>query len=317
MVFDEYASTKSLLANFHYDNSVIDSFFTKRGFKVLPNSFSNYNFTPFSMASILNMDYLKDIENVSEIKGADYNKCGTLIKENKVIKLLSSYGYDIVNCSVFDLEGLPSSFEISLLPSKTRLITDQTLYNCFMNDIGWHWNLNWLNTHDRAFTLLEGNNRMVQQVINESAIQNNKPKFLYAHFEMPHAPFFYTANNQLRSREEVLRTNNYGTPEEYLEYLPYVNAKVEALITSVQENTKGKAVIIAMGDHGYRTLIKGISNEHYFQNLNAIYLPSKDYHLLKDSVSAVNQFRTVFNTLFKQSFEMLPDSSIFLKDKPN
>src|SRR5260370_113465 len=56
---DEYAGnseTKNILG---HDNSAFTNALSQRGFHVVENSSSNYISTPFSMASILNMSYLK------------------------------------------------------------------------------------------------------------------------------------------------------------------------------------------------------------------------------------------------------------------
>ncbi len=70
-----------------------------------------------------------------------------------------------------------------------------------------------------------------------------------------------------------------------------------------------------MGDHGFRKAANDKDKTHYFENQNAVYFPVNDYHLVYDSVSTVNQFRIIFNTLFRQNFPILKDSTIFLTDK--
>src|SRR5215467_4455271 len=62
LLFDEYASSLSLKEQYHFDND-LDSFLLTRGFSIQKKSFSNYNITPFSMASMLNMSYLSGISN--------------------------------------------------------------------------------------------------------------------------------------------------------------------------------------------------------------------------------------------------------------
>ena len=59
VVFDEYASSKSLKEDFDFDNSEIDSLFEANGFFVSYDSKSNYNYTFFSVASTFVLDYLK------------------------------------------------------------------------------------------------------------------------------------------------------------------------------------------------------------------------------------------------------------------
>jgi hypothetical protein len=73
-------------------------------------------------------------------------------------------------------------------------------------------------------------------------------------------------------------------------------------------------VIIFMSDHGFRHFTKPVDRKYHFMNLNAVYLPGRNYSLFNDSLSNVNQFRVLFNSLFKTSYPVLPDSCIYLKD---
>ena len=318
LVFDEYSSTVNLKETFQYNNQALDSFLAKRGFFIQAHSFSNYNFTPFSVASILNMNYVNGLGNPDSVVLADYTNCERLIKDNQVIDFLSAGNYECRNYSIFDLAGSPSSVEVSLLPVKTKLITAQTLFRRLWRDIGWNFVMgrfraDWI-TRGMVYNNLDLNNRILKEVQAESRASYNRPRFIYAHFEMPHWPFYYDKNGQMRSQELLIAEVNGSHTASYTNYLPYTNSKIEELVKEIQKNTNGGAAIIIMGDHGYRAGLRGVSRDHYFQNLNAVYFPRKNYGLLKDSISGVNQFRVVFNTLFNQSFPLLKDSAVFLTD---
>ena len=101
----------------------------------------------------------------------------------------------------------------------------------------------------------------------------------------------------------------------YTGYLPYTNDKLKKLVSDIQQNTKNQAVIILMGDHGFRNKIPGEGHLNFFQNLNAVYFPDNDYRLLYDSMSGVNQFRVVFNKFFDLHLPMLKDSMSFTTEK--
>ena len=108
--------------------------------------------------------------------------------------------------------------------------------------------------------------------------------------------------------------DNEHMADAYLGYLEYVNAGIKRLITNIQQNTGNKAIIIVMGDHGFREHID-LNLHSNFQNMNAVYIPGGDYHLLYDSISGVNQFSVILNTVFGQSLAMQKDSTVFLKGK--
>ena len=67
-----------------------------------------------------------------------------------------------------------------------------------------------------------------------------------------------------------------------------------------------------MSDHGFHEFSEEVDQKYHFMNLNAVYLPSKNYSGFYDGITPVNQFRVLFNGLFQQKLPMLKDSSIFL-----
>ena len=72
-----------------------------------------------------------------------------------------------------------------------------------------------------------------------------------------------------------------------------------------------EAVIALMSDHGYRSF--DLIDPRFLKtnNFNAVYFPSRDYGLYYDSMSNVNQFRVLLNSLFKQNLPILKDSLSF------
>lgn len=315
LLYDEYSSSRSLKELYNYDNN-LDSFLLSRNFSIQSRSRSNYNFTPFSMSSILNMSYIKGIKNTRSITADDYANCTLLVRDNEVIKILDAHGYEIVNFSVFDLAGNPSMVDQSFLPLKTKLISDRTLFAHMNKDIGWllitrfPFNL----FRSNHFLKHKQNNEGFQErVIQVSEEKKSKPRFIYTHFYMPHAPYFFDKNGILKSESVIFREYNVSPPAAYLEYVTYTNSKIRELITIIQKNNP-QAVIILLSDHGFRE--KGSTRyDHFFQNLNAVYYPDKDYSSLYDSITNVNQFRVVINKLFHGSLPLLKDSTIFLVDK--
>ncbi len=319
LLFDEYSSSVSLKEKYHYDNSDLDSFLIGNGFHIQALSRGNYNFTPFSMSSILNMSYLQGIGNPEACTAEDYAYCTNLIRDNEVIKFLSFQGYDIINYSVFDLAGNPSRVEQSFLPLKTKLITDRTLFSRVKKDIGWmlytgKFRIKWLTEHT-LFQQIENNNKFISLTERESEVKAARPRFVYMHVYMPHEPFYFDRNGRPKDEATVYRENTETVIQPYLDYIPYTNGRIRELISTIRKNTDGNAVIVFMGDHGYRYTSYEKHPNHHFQNQNAVYFPDRDYHLFYDSITGVNQFRVVFNKLFNQKIPLLKDSTIFLRDR--
>ncbi|MES1161384.1 MAG: hypothetical protein ABUM51_11540, partial [Bacteroidota bacterium] len=313
LLFDEYASSASLKEWYGFDNSELDRSLEERGFHIQRGSHSNYNSTAFSMASILNMGYLQGLAGGDTCTIADYAACNTLIRDNALVEFLSSRHYAIVNYSIFGLAGKPALVDEPLLPTGTNLITAQTFSGRLTRDIGWNlitlpFHFQWM--RKMAYRTLDNNNKILEAVKKESRTSAAHARFVYAHLEMPHNPFYFDRDNRLR---EPADQPNGIRP--YLDYLPYTNSRIKELIDTIQLNTHGSAVIILMGDHGFRWELPGRGHLNYFQNQNAVYFPDKDYHMLYDSISGVNQFRVLFNQLFDQHFPLLKDSVVFLTDK--
>ncbi len=105
-----------------------------------------------------------------------------------------------------------------------------------------------------------------------------------------------------------------GSPPAFLEYLEYTNKHIENIVANIQAHNL-KAVIILMSDHGHRSkVVPGPFPLHLFKNLNAVYIPGIHYRYMPEHITGVNQFRVVFNRLFKQQFPLTKDSVILLRD---
>jgi hypothetical protein len=316
ILFDGYASSVALKKWYSFHND-LDSFLLQKKFSIQTNSRSNYNFTPFSMSSILNMSYIQGIQNTKAVTVNDYSNCQVLIRNNEVIKTLNAAGYDIVNYSIFNLAGNPSIVKQSFLPLNTRLITERTLFAYVRKDIGWKlaawYPFKWFWTRDIMATN-RNNQRLIELIKTNAAIKSTRPRFVYAHLYMPHNPFYYDKNGKLKDIETITRENISPTLSAYLDYIPYVNSRIREMVTSIQQQNPS-AVIILMGDHGNREPTNEAFPIRYFQNLNAVYYPDNDYKMLYDSISGVNQFRVVLNKLLQQKLPLLKDSSIYLLDK--
>ena len=318
LLFDAYTSSKCLKEQYQYDNGDFDRFLTEKGFHIAYASRSNYKYTILSMPSIFNMDYLDKLKDVKGGPVAEYYYLSDLIKDNEFMDWLHSIGYDIVNCSIFDLRGHPSPITESLLPLQTRLITDQTFYSRFYRDVGWNFYQFTINplSEEEINLSLNNDNKLIRLVGSASATPSTHPRFIYGHFNIPHPPYYFDKEGRPRKVAAPYRATDEDRLQDYLDYLNYTNKRAEELIDTILKNTQGRAVIIFMGDHGLRYHDElGYNPLSFVQNQNAVYFPGKDYHLFYDSISGVNQFRVVLNSLFGQNLPLLKDSIVNVKDK--
>jgi len=186
LIFDEYASSASLKNNYSYNNG-IDSILEQRGFKVQTKSHSNYFFTPVSIASILNMSFISGLRDSSILTAKDMNSCFGLIKYNEVCRFLSSQGYEIINCSHFNLQNSPVPIDDPILPVKTGLITDNTLYSKVtrdvIGDIGWNPLAKYLPW--AKINVDHGNLQFLKMIKDQSSKTKEHPIFLFGPLFMP------------------------------------------------------------------------------------------------------------------------------------
>jgi hypothetical protein len=311
---DEYAGNTELKDLFHFDDSLFINQLASRNFHTIPQSFSNYNYTPFSLASILNMDYLQ-LEG-KERGRPDLTYSYDQIKNNKVLQYLRSQGYQFYNYSVFDFEGQPARTRETFLPAKTRLITSQTFLSRFDRDIRFNLVTRWKSKSNlRIITYAnKKNNENIFALTKEiSAQKSSSPKFVYTHLMMPHYPYFFDKNGNEQPFEKLLEGNQLDK-QAYIEYLQYGNKKLLELVDHIQKSSASPPIIVLMGDHGFRHFTEPVPSKYYFLNLVSVHLPGNNYTSLNDSLSGVNIFRAIFNNSFRQQLPYLKDSTIYLTD---
>lgn len=313
VLLDAYFGQEGMKQFFHYDNSAFDDTLRQKGFHVVQQSRSNYAATIYSMGSMLNMKYLDLAGRPVMENHFGYAAGLAAIRDNSVCHYFESMGYTIVNHSIFDLRHIPAGYQEGLLPDNIRLITQQTMYSrvgkylpIFMMRQGWA--PGWLREVEDNF--VKNNEQMMARTLEVSSRQQEKPVFTYLHLIMPHEPFAFDSLGVRRT--EIARYENGHaklTDADFLQYQVYTNKRINTFITQLQANTQGKAVIMLMSDHGY-ILAAGPRPDMPFINLNSVYLPGRQYDGWRDSLSNVNQFRVLFNTLYAQQLPMLKDSIV-------
>jgi hypothetical protein len=314
VLLDEYAGSQTLRKEFDYDNSEFENFLRANKFHVASSPNSNYSVTPISMASFFDMNYVYWMGSRREIFAQDYTIAADLMSRSTGYKTLQSLGYKFINHSIFDIAGQPSKFNTGLLPFQLKLITSKTLYSRMNKDLFWDIKskivpkFKWIG---KMFQLdfKEGNTMLMELTRHElhKGIEA-RPKFVYTHLMMPHAPYSYdSVGNEIKTDSMLTQD---AQEDAYLQYLVYTNKKIAAFVKEIMDATKGSAVVMVMSDHGFRTSPGGraINSNN---NFNAVYLPSGDYSKFYDSITNVNQLRTIFNTQFNQQLPLLKDSIAF------
>ena len=101
-----------------------------------------------------------------------------------------------------------------------------------------------------------------------------------------------------------------------MDYLQYCNGVFLDVIDNILKNSPKPPVIVFMGDHGFREYPNLIAENspYYYMNMNAVYLPNKNYTPFYKGISSVNQFRALLNSSLGQRLPMLKDSAVFIRE---
>lgn len=311
---DEYAGNIELKELFQFDDSLFLNQLAALNFHTIPQSSSNYNYTPFSVASILNMDYL-DLKGKERAK-PDLTYSYESIRNNTLLQFLRSYNYDFYNYSVFDFDGQPARVRETFLPVKTRLITAQTFLHRFDKEIRFNLVSRWKskkNLEILTYANRNNNENIYNLTWKLAAKKMAKPKFVYTHLMMPHYPYYFDKNGKEQPFETLLEDNQVNK-EAYIEYLQYANKKLLALVDHILKSSATAPIIVLMGDHGFRHFKQPVESKYYFLNLASVHLPSKNYSGFNDSFTGVNFFRAILNPTFNQRLPYLKDSTSYLMD---
>lgn len=312
IIADEYAGKQELQDIFSFNDSSFESALQQHGFNVLQDPSSNYNATVYSMASLLNMDYISGLNKQSVVNHGDMLLCKSLIRKNNFTGFLRTMGYNIYDYSFFDLENEKKVVRNYFFPTNRALLTYQTLAYQLVFHLGPRF-VSQKQILDIKINDLY-NNRKIDSLCRLAAIQKNEnPKFVYAHFNLPHHPFFFDSKGRETPTSKL--TDAYSMNKDaYIEYLQYANQKFLSLIEFIQRNSKTPPVIILVSDHGYRQLPRNTNKKYYFMNFGAISFPTGNYNAFYKGISNVNLLRVTLNSLFNQRLPLLKDSTNFLTE---
>lgn len=321
IVFDEYASSACLQQYLGFNNSRLDSTLRTNHFYIVRNSKSNYNSTPLSISSALNLQYFNQpLEN--EFTDAHAMLKGWYsLKMCQLPQLLATAGYSIYNYGLCDFNNYPVHTSRYFKDYEDRTLYNETLWGCIQTDI--FWNIGKLNLSfftnksvaegkDRQTKFIARNYQHLQLLLQALNTQNNQPKFVFCHIMMPHAPF-YLNKEGVPNQAYTSVYDNRNNRGPYLEQLQYTNTWIDSIVHAANQPFARPRVVIVEGDHGYREIAPATPRNMHFMNLNAWYFSDGQYGSLYDSISPVNSFRVIMNKYFNNRLPLLKDSTILLR----
>ena len=289
ILLDSYTSSASLDRYWDYDNSPFESSLSKVGFFCTHSSKSDYDFTPYCMASYLNMSLLKLSPKLTNNELWLQPKFNTLdlIKNDIVVKQIVNSGYTFVNYSIFEIGKAKPLYQAWSNEDSNNLLDllKITIWPTILSEI------NVLLCIDSPPTF---QNLKVFILLGSVADRRKTPFFVYGHIMMPHPPFEYDENgNRTRSEDRNSQNNKL-----YLNQLIYTNKLVLNTIKKILITEKKKPIIIIQGDHGYRffkTRNSKIQRTEAHTIFSSYLLPDDLNRLLNDSIKPVQAFSLLFN----------------------
>ena len=320
VILDRYGSGNVVDKYFDYDNSPFLDELEARGFYVAEHATANYLKTALSLDSSRNMEYLDFAELRAQAKSdRDWGPLYKGLKQPfEVQHYLGSAGYRFIYLGTYwgptkqhpsaDIEYVYDELSSEFLDVLTGWTMLSALQGLGGPDAPLDWRRNrWNQT------------RYEWDSLNRASSLGG-PKFVHAHFALPHDPFVFHADGSFVTAEEEKER-----PREvnYVDQMRYANAKVlEWLDGLLSVPAEERPIVIIQADEGpfpirYArnegafdwTTATPEELEEKFGILSAFYLPGKTAQEagLYESVTPVNQFRAIFHAYFGLDLPLLPD----------
>ena len=320
IVLDAYGRSDTLRDVVGFDNSAFLDRMRRKGFFVVERSTSNYCQTALSISATLNSAYH---QGQPESDSKPRLPLRDLVSDNSTIRILRGRGYRLVSFATgFNItDHFPA--EVRLAPPYnlsefTSLLLDTTPWG-FVTGQGAGRAGHARHRARIAFAL-----NHLPEVAGDPA-----PMFTFAHILAPHPPFVFGRDGSDRSADTpTFRLTDgrgwsdipgHGGPDDYArryrDQVAYLTDRVEMAVSQILARSVTPPVIIIQGDHGSATHFRSDSPEpndlaERFSNLNLILLPGGSDQL-DPTLSSVNTFRVVLDTLFHLGRGRLPDRNYY------
>jgi len=283
------------------------------GFYVASCARSNYRGTLLSLTSSLNLDYVYNAIPNNDPADANLEPIYHALQYNAVRAALKERGYQIISFKTgyeWDewrdadqflyppLEETP--FLYPAIQPFEYLFLQTTALRPFLEN-GFLAKERFIEHYNRVSYMLDELPKVASQP---------GPKFVYAHFLAPHAPFIYLPDGSINPDYNYYITEaGIGADDEhirvgYLNNVEYISKQILPVLQQIIANSKQPPIIIVQGDHGY------VSEERKYNILNAYYFPGDAVQSLYPTITPVNTFRLIFDKYLGMDYGLRDDKSI-------
>jgi hypothetical protein len=326
ILLDKYSGSRSLAANYGYDNGPFEGRLQRMGFTVRREAKPNYPHTWLSMPSMLNWRYAEQM-----LAGQPQDQWMATLRraaeDNRTARYLKSRGYEYV--------FVPSSFPFTQSsPLADRVVADSGRTGGM--DVWGAWLAETPLRRPRPAaasappaagpraTEPEGLERFPYDVetaaevearldaISALASERGRPRFVFAHLLVPHEPYVWRLD--CTPRAPYWPARDYGPQRQqvqraYLEQVNCLNQKLEKMVAEILQRSAVPPVILLQSDHGHafmaldpmtgsqppRSQLQPTQVTERMDAFAAYHLPGNGASALYDSMTAVNLFPVVLN----------------------
>lgn len=325
IIVDGYARNDVLQEIYNFDNSDFINYLEDQGFYVAEESQSNYLHTPLSLSSSLNFDYIDNL-GISATNSDNREPLKKLTHHSKVRSILENNGYDVITLSsgYYITEIKDSDLYLSLghsyFSALEILFFETTGFHIILDSINLNSSISGYETHRRRIL------HEFEQLENIPTLSTDRPKFVFAHLLLPHTPLIFDQNGAPVSEDRPFSftwgnaRGKFGDEliRGYTDQVIFTNKMLKRVIESILSNSKSAPIIIVQADHGpgffYDWEIEQVQDsclKERFSIFNVYFLPQDSNLELYPSITPVNTFRIIFDSVFGTDFGRLPDINYF------
>lgn len=319
IILDEYANSRVLLERFAFSNAAFEDSLRGLGFTIPARVRSNYNTTNHSVASLLNLAYLDGLESALGSDEPNAYVLVELIRHNRAFRFLRERGYatyvvpspDFLatrEIGVADATAEPTMTALRRIYRERYFVLSATLQATVPAFLVRATGYSFASAAATVVSL---------EALRASVAIPVRPKFVFAHLMLTHAPFHVGARCEPRkwlSRGE--RRFRAG----YLAGLQCTNRVLLEVVTEILKQSPTPPIIILQGDHGTGTLLTqqprfttaSITPQQAAERLGAFgayYLPSGGGEHLGDDVTPVGLMRFVWSYYLGADLGRAPNRS--------
>lgn len=289
LLFDEMMSPSALIQNYQLEEAKTwkDSLHA-HDFFLSDSATSRFIETLESVHSVMNMDTVEYPFSLYKMRNG--------IQYSIVFQTLEKAGYQFFNYSIFPLLNQEvKSFQIDYFDRING-------FPAFLYSGTW---LKKMKKNKAENQREEVHSELLEEVKSVSKSPSGSPRFIYAHFMIPHPPFGLKKDGTMYSEEEM---KSLSLTDLYLQQCLYAFDTGLHLAGSIQKNSSRPAVIILTGDHGFRVNYYGLKTAHpeqASQVFHAVYTPDSIAHYHKKDLTFT--FAPLLNHYLKTTFPEMTD----------